>query len=204
MSTGFKAYTTYLALKRHFTSDYNYFKYNGKVNASEASFMKRRDRYQFERLERKHKDDIEDFLVANFMKDPNVWIGNLSEGAYIEWNKMKRGMTYNFKQDCLKLADYLNEKELTFNDLFKARSNEHPILLKMTMTDFVSIYSMCVLNILTNYLDYWERKYEVDPVVQETVDKIRNYLGFMSINRKEYVSLLQQNLLTNILEHDII
>jgi hypothetical protein len=198
MSTGFKAYTTYLALKRHFTSDYNYFKYNGKVNASEASFMKRRDRYQFERLERKHKDDIEDFLVANFMKDSNVWVGNLSEDAYIEWKKMKRGMTYNFKQDCLKLTDYLNEHELTFNDLFKERSNEHPILLKMTMTDFVSIYSMCVLNILTNYLDYWERKYEVDPIVQETVTKIRNYLGFMSINRKDYISLLQQNLLNNL------
>ena len=41
---GFKAYKLYLAVKNHFTTSYDYFKYNGKVNAKEDSFLKRRDK----------------------------------------------------------------------------------------------------------------------------------------------------------------
>ena len=46
--TGFEVYKMYLALKQHFTkSDYDYFKYEGKVRANENSFEQRRDRYFF-------------------------------------------------------------------------------------------------------------------------------------------------------------
>ena len=44
ISEGINAYKTYLAIKQHFTSNYDYKKYNGKVKATEESFLKRRDR----------------------------------------------------------------------------------------------------------------------------------------------------------------
>jgi hypothetical protein len=50
---GFTAYSEYLAIKRHFTTKYDYFKYNGKVNVSKESFESRRDAYQFQRLSKK-------------------------------------------------------------------------------------------------------------------------------------------------------
>ena len=43
--TEFEAYCQFLALKLHFTTDhYDYFKYNGKHNATPASFEKRTDK----------------------------------------------------------------------------------------------------------------------------------------------------------------
>ena len=42
----FEAYKHYLALKLHFSSDYDYFKYNGKTNATQQSFEKRKDRFR--------------------------------------------------------------------------------------------------------------------------------------------------------------
>jgi hypothetical protein len=56
--TPFESYTTFLALKNHFTTDsYDYIKYNGKVGAKPSSFDVRKDKYQFYKLS-KHKDPL--------------------------------------------------------------------------------------------------------------------------------------------------
>jgi hypothetical protein len=55
-NTGFAAYALWNALKLHFTSEsYDYFKYKGKMKISDESFLKRRDRFFFAKLERKYK-----------------------------------------------------------------------------------------------------------------------------------------------------
>ena len=45
VTEGFDAYKVYLALRQHFTSVYDYFKYNGKVRAGVESFLKRKDKF---------------------------------------------------------------------------------------------------------------------------------------------------------------
>ena len=47
----YEAFTTSMALKRHFTSDYDMFKYQGKLsNTDYNKFETRRDKYQFHKL----------------------------------------------------------------------------------------------------------------------------------------------------------
>ena len=46
----FEAYQKYIALKLHFTSDYDYFKYNGKTNVTLNSFNERKDKFHFKKL----------------------------------------------------------------------------------------------------------------------------------------------------------
>ena len=47
----FEAYKLYTAIKNHFTTEsYDYFKYNGKVRASEHTFETRKDKYMFYKL----------------------------------------------------------------------------------------------------------------------------------------------------------
>jgi len=50
MYGGFDVYKTYLAIKNHFTTDYDYVKYGGKVTAKLETFTKRSDRYFFHKL----------------------------------------------------------------------------------------------------------------------------------------------------------
>ena len=57
-----------LALKLHFSSDYDYFKYNGKTNATQQSFEKRKDRFRFSKLARKLEDPLLiEFFVSNII-----------------------------------------------------------------------------------------------------------------------------------------
>ena len=47
MYGGFDVFRVYMAVKLHFTTDYNYFDYDGKVNIKLDTFTKRNDRYFF-------------------------------------------------------------------------------------------------------------------------------------------------------------
>ena len=69
MYGGFDVFKIYLAIKNHFTTDYDYIKYGGKVTAKLDSFTKRPDRYFFHKLSKRfNKDDVLDYFVANFLK----------------------------------------------------------------------------------------------------------------------------------------
>ena len=66
---GMKAYGRYQALKLHFTTDYDFVKYQGKIRTiSEEAFLKRKDQYFFRKIERKYNDEeLTEFFVANFI-----------------------------------------------------------------------------------------------------------------------------------------
>ena len=75
--TDFEVYKIYLALKLHFTSDYDYVKYNGKVNATLTSYQKRRDQFFFKKISRIYnKEQVEHFFVSNFVENDKMWIGD--------------------------------------------------------------------------------------------------------------------------------
>ena len=68
--TPFEVYQKYLSLKQHFNrNEYDYFKFKGKVRASESSFEKRKDKHHFIRLSKIYKEEeLTKFLVSNFVK----------------------------------------------------------------------------------------------------------------------------------------
>ena len=188
---GFETYRKYLALKRHFTTDYNYFKYRGKVRVSEASFAKRNDRYIFQKIEKKYTDNVQDFLLANLLKDQSAWIGNFSEEVYLEWRKISKALGYRVEQDLLMIKEYMTEHDVSFTSLFKADGSQHPPLLKMFVLNWIHINTMCALEVVIHYVDGWEHKH-IDPLSSEQIDLIRNYLGFLSLDRRRFVTLLKK------------
>ena len=111
--TGYETFCLYLALKNHFTRDsYDFFKYHGKTHATKESFINRRDRFQFQRLSRKYNaDQMKDFLVANFLHDDRIWVGQLleedAEDRYNEYVKRNQSLTYSFKNDSGKTTECL-------------------------------------------------------------------------------------------------
>jgi len=99
MYGGFEVYKIYLAVKLHFTSkDYDYHKYEGKVNCKLETFTKRNDRYFFHKLSKQYEQtDILDFFVANFATDSKGWVGNLLQrdgrDVYLDYKKRKEAFT---------------------------------------------------------------------------------------------------------------
>ena len=68
MSTDpFASYAMYNALKLHFETDgYDAIKYNFKTSVKPTSFFKRKDKYFFAKLAKKHDRDLKDYYISNF------------------------------------------------------------------------------------------------------------------------------------------
>ena len=86
-------YMMYCALKAHFSkSNYDYFKYEGKTRIKRDSFFKRKDRFFFARLSRKYKEyeDIKNYLVANFVSNPDGYVARFDDKTYEDWLHRKQ------------------------------------------------------------------------------------------------------------------
>lgn len=169
----FEVYRTYLALKRHFTSNYDYFKYNGKTNVSIASFEKRRDKHLFVKLA-KHNDPFK-LLLANVVHNPGYWVGDsASSKVYDEWRRRTESLSYLFGQDLEKLEDKFSDNFLDDARFFQKK---------------ISFETFTILVDLLGLEAYYSPRTD-DPLLLGNLEKARKYCPFLKYDRAKFSLLL--------------
>ena len=191
--TPFETYQSYLSMKNHFTNrKYDFFRFDGKTNATMASFNKRKDKYWFEKTSRKYSDgEIVDFLLANFVttdNPKNLWIGeiiNSGERTYADWMRRKQSISYLFKEESEKL---LEENKLV--ELFECGKG-HPIILKRFLGGDISLETFVIYDIIFSFSEKVDEKL-LDPVWETVSMKIRKYKPFLNINVFNFKKILRE------------
>lgn len=186
--SAFDAYKEYVALKNHFTKpNYDYIKYNGKTGLKLESFNKRKDKLFFEKLAK--KDNVHEFLVANFSDNPKLWIRDLAyseaaENTYSSWKKKNQSLTYNFKNEV--------EEHLTvpFNFNFAVKQGEHPYLMRSYLSGRLSLETFCILLDLTKAIPSWDSKMEYDPIWQDLSLKVKKYTPFIKYDKDKFRKII--------------
>ena len=186
---GFEAYSAYLALKSHFSSDFDYHKYNGKISASRAAYEKRRDKLFFEKLA-KHEDII-GFLVANIIDNPSVYIKNLSYSKLAEqiWKD------YRERQDHLldNLKNELKFIERPFGGNLLVKAGQHPPLLRLYLSKKISLDTLCILCYTTKCIALWDREMGDDVVYADIGKLMKNYAPFIRYDKTMVKQILKEN-----------
>lgn len=181
----YELYVYYLALKRHFTTSYDFFKYNGKVKASVMSFENRKDKFHFYKLSK--RKEARDLILANMLVSPDSWIGDLlepkAENVYKDWLKRKQSLTYQFKSD-------ISELEEDFNANFYVNGGQHPKLLKLYMMNRVSLESLIILCELSKCLRYWEKNISDTVVFPDINNLVRKYRPFLDYDKDKMRKIL--------------
>lgn len=184
MITAYETFQLYNALKLHFNGSYDFFKYNGKSNISVDSFEKRKDKYHFYKLSRKYtnKEEMKNFLVANFVENDQLWVGDLlGEGAhqnYLRRQKAIQSISYVFENDIKNIFEGVEDK----NALMRCKEGDYPPLLLKYLRREIQIETLCVLNKIINCIDVW------DDCIIETIRwpgikrKIMKYQPFVSFD----------------------
>lgn len=198
---GFDVYRKYLAMKQHFSNEkFDYFQYDGKVNAKETTYQTRSDFWFFETIARKHSPkETEEFMLATFAdsQDPaKVWIGEIQRNGktnWVVWQKRQQSLQYVIGQDFDRLVDHMATEGHTFNDLFKT-VGKHPPLLKLYIKRQICVETMIVLDMILGFMVNWDRQLK-DALWQNASFKIRKYRSFLSINKQTYKTLLQKKFL---------
>jgi hypothetical protein len=177
-------YIYYLALKKHFTTEYDYFKYNGKVKASQQAFENRKDKFHFYKLAK--RKDVKEFILANIMSDPTLWIGDLidnnrAEDIYLNWNRKQQTLSYVFLND-------LSELEDDFNSNLEVKDGQHPRLLELYNMKKVSVETLIIIDDFVKNFSYWEKKITdpiIFPQIKRSVEKIRPFFTYDKLKMKQ-------------------
>jgi hypothetical protein len=188
---GYNAYKTYVALKNHFTSDsYDYFKYKGKARVKEETFLKRKDKFFFEKIEKKYQEDLVDFFVSNLVMDQSSWIGTMvgdkAERIFSEWKKKKQSLKYSFKEDMIIIRNYMDDNEVSFDEIFTCVDDQHPIVLKLLIGEEISLESFIILDRVLNFIRHLDHFLLDEYVWLEYNKKVRKYSPFVVTDKKEY------------------
>ena len=198
MYGGFDVYKTYLAVKLHFASDtYDYYKYDGKVNAKLDTFTKRKDRYFFHKLSTRYAEsDILDFFVANFLADSKRWIGNLlandGRDVYLDYKKRKEAFAYHFKQECGTIAIDLGRRNISFNDGFIPPDGQHPRVLRLLIQRKISYQTAVVLDHFLGFTKNWDKEITEKVVWPEISLKVSRVKPFVNFNATECKLIMKE------------
>lgn len=185
---GFDVYKIYLAIKLHFTSEsYDYFKHNGKTTARLNTFTKRRDRYFFHKLSRSYSSSAcVDYFVAGFIGSNSVWIGDVvgksGQENYTRWQKRIESLSYVFENDCNTLLDFIEEKRIKFDDLFKVKDKQHPPLVKLYIANKITIETMVILNDILNYSKQFNKEIGETVIWPKKYKLLLKYKPFLKYN----------------------
>ncbi|QBP05993.1 hypothetical protein [Synechococcus phage S-B68] len=195
---GFDVYRTYLAMKQHFTSPkFDFFQYDGKINAKESTYQARSDFYFFETLARKlTPQEIREYLLSSFIYSKNpakVWIGDIKRNGkdnWVRWQKQNQSLKYIFKQDLGRILEYMENRSVSFNDMFSTKYG-HPNVLKLYIREEISIETLILLDMVLKFVLSWDRDL-ADPLWETLSLKIKKYKPFMSIPVSEYKEIMKE------------
>jgi hypothetical protein len=189
---GMKAYQEYVALRLHFTQDsYDYFKYQGKVKPIKGStFEARNDVFHFRRLERRYKDDLTGFYVANMTQGVRFireMVTVEAEKRYVDWKRHMESITYRFKQDMQNVAE-------SCNDVAKAwsTSGDHPEVLRLYLGGKLSVESLILSDRVLNFQDRWDSRI-TDTIIWPDVSRLmKKYAPFVKADNDTIKKTMRQ------------
>lgn len=177
--TPFEVWSTYTACNLHFKkgSKYDAFKFNFKgPRLKRETFMAHRQRYAFEKLATRSKNQVVGYFVANIIQG-NTWISNMSSDVYIKWCGQIQNAGYHFKNE----MSYIANLGISFDDLFTIDDyTGNPTLYDMHASNKICLESLVMLDILVGYSSRINKNAN-DPleIISDLTHKIVQYKPFI-------------------------
>lgn len=198
--SGFLCYQYYLSIKLHFNDEeFDYTKYGYKT-AKRIAYDKRTDKYFFDKLSKQYnKRTIIPFLIANFRKNPDRWIGTLcinnidTHECYLEYVKDIGRMYITFEEELEDLKEYAQVNRIEFKDLFVIKNGKPPIIYKMFMQNLLSIETYIVLDGILNLFSVMDKKLKND-FTWNNIYRLRliKYKSFVVYDKLKYINKMKE------------
>lgn len=175
----FETYIYYSALRLHFTTKYDYFKYKGRINRTPASFekLKEHEKILFQNISEMREPKT--YITGNFILNPSKYIRDFNKEYYLEYRKLLTNGEYTFRQDLLNLSP-------PFTSNFPSGKTEQvPVILQKYISEDISLYTACVFESMMN----WTQKIE-NLWVEDQIKLIRKSCGFFKFDINRYKQIV--------------
>lgn len=183
----FEAYSAYIAIKQHFTSTYDYHKYQGKINATVKSFENRKDKYFFHKLSK--IDNLEKYMACNIFMNPKIWVGDLldekCQEIFNSFEKRQLSLTYTFKEEIKQIDD--------LNSWLSVSKDGYPKLFSAYRQGKLSIETLVIICNITGCYRYWLNTVDDKVLFPEQLNKIQKYGPFIKYDNTKYTEILKEH-----------
>lgn len=181
----FEAYQKFLAVKAHFTTSYDYRKYNGKVKVKFDTFAKSKGKYFFGKLGKKYKSEFPEYVATTYAYLGGIqWVGDLdSEESLIAWEthqKHMQSIRRTFEKDINVLLDVAAKNDFTFKQMFLCKPGELPPVEKLRKIDLITLETCVILNRLLGYTTKIKCTNPLWENIKITIEKFDTFLSLPS------------------------
>lgn len=191
MTDPFESYKLYNALKLHFESGYDAVKYNFKSNVTPKSFFKRKDKYFFAKLAKKHNGNLKDYYISNF-KEGLSYVGDMmdseAEQNYKDHKRIQESIHRVFSID----INRLREEETKFNNCFNVVDGQLPLIIKLWLQEEISLETVVILNAIFGFIPRESSKISDTIIWPDTKRKIEKYTPFVNFDHNKCICLLRK------------
>lgn len=179
-------YETYKAIHLHFTSNYDFFKFRGKLKSrietkTQVEEFMRSNNYGFSvRLAKKRRNKLEmvEFLLANIIKNNQIWLCDLlcedAEETFVAWKKRQDSLTYTFIND----INFMLSHNKHFNNYFVSDNNEYPDIVMYLMNNEISLETVVIIDKILGFTKKLG-SFKKDFILIEINNNIQNYKPFL-------------------------
>lgn len=183
----FKCYMNYIAMKKHFKTNYDYIKMGGKLNTPFKSFRTRPDVFFFNKVS--GMEDYENILLANIISKPEVFIREIAEreghDRYVEWRRIQESLTKVVKDD-------LNQLNDDWQSNFVSVNGQHPIIITLLLRKQITFETFTILIHIANIFAYWEKNLLDKIIAYDIIRKSSKYKSFLTFDEKKFKNLVRE------------
>ena len=136
-------------------------------------------------------------FVSNFVAKEKFWIGNVlseeSRNIYITWRKRIQSLSYGFKNDVELIDQEINDREISFNDVFKVQDGQHPIILRLALANLISLESFLILNKILDFFPQFNRQIGETIIWPDFYKKCVKYEPFVKVDTTQFKFILKNH-----------
>lgn len=170
----FNTYCIFMAIKLHFTTkDFDYSVYGPMNNYKFETFVAKENvARQFARLARRFESSptemCENYIIANFVKSPKVWVTSLltkqAKANYDEYRRLYENFSYNFLEYFEKhMIPAIGEHGVDFITYIRgAGGGAHSPLLTDIITKRYPIWFLVGLNKIVGFIALYDNIFKDD------------------------------------------
>ena len=121
-------------------------------------------------------------------------VGKTGNDNYARWQKRIESLSYVFKGDIDTLFDFIEEKKIKFDDLFKVKEGQHPPLVKLYLANKVTIETMLILDELLNYTKRFNKTIKEKVIWPKKYKLMMNYKPFLKYNSTKMKMIIKRKI----------
>ena len=104
------------------------------------------------------------------------------ETNYTKWKKFNQSFTYNFRSDCILLNNVISTNSISFDDLFRISGGQHPRLLRLLLSEKISIQTLIILDQILSFVKNWDKEIAENVIWPEKSFKLKKLKPFIKFN----------------------